>query len=57
MASKLKNLGCAVLILIVLLFVMSREGQSLLNFVWTIVELILEIIGRHLDNLFGGEET
>ena len=57
MASKLKNLGCAVLIIIIVLFVMSREGQSLLSFLWTIVELILEIIGRHLDNLFGGEET
>ena len=57
MAFNPKKLGCAVLILITLLFVMSREGQSLLSFLWTIVELILEIIGRHLDNLFGGERT
>ena len=57
MAFNPKKLGCAVLILIALLFVMSREGQSLLSFLWTIVQLILEIIGRHLNNLFGGERA
>ncbi|RGP40290.1 hypothetical protein BPTFM16_00572 [Altererythrobacter insulae] len=57
MAFNPKKLGCGVLVLIALFFFMSREGQSLLSFLWTIVELILEIIGRHLDNLFGGERA